>query len=91
MPTPLVNPIPPLAAPAPVAPPAPIAAAAETVVPPIRVERPSLVTERTTSLRARDIVLPRSVVATWSLLVLLAQALAFFAGLLAGHYVWRVH
>jgi hypothetical protein len=70
---------------------APPSAAAETVVPPIRVERPSLVTERTTPLRARDIVLPRSVVASWSLLVLVAQALAFVAGLLAGHYVWRVH
>jgi hypothetical protein len=31
------------------------------------------------------------VVATWSLLVLVAQALAFVAGLLAGHYVWRIH
>ena len=32
----------------------------------------------------------RSVVATWSLFVLLAQALAFLAGLLAGHFIWRV-
>ena len=32
--------------------------------------------------------LPRSVVAAWSLFVLLAQALAFVAGLLAGHYIW---
>jgi hypothetical protein len=61
------------------------------VLPPIRVEPPSLATERTSLVRTRDIVLPRSVVATWSLLVLLAQALAFVAGLLAGHYVWRVH
>jgi hypothetical protein len=67
------------------------AAAAEPVVPPIRLEPPSLVSERTPSLRARDIVLPRTVVASWSLFVLLAQALAFVAGLLAGHYLWRVH
>jgi hypothetical protein len=44
-----------------------------------------------TASRARDLVLPRSVVASWSLFVLLAQALAFLAGLLAGHYIWRVH
>jgi hypothetical protein len=41
--------------------------------------------------RARDVVLPRSVVMAWSLFVLLAQALAFLAGLLAGHFLWRVH
>ncbi len=41
--------------------------------------------------RPSDLVLPRSVVAAWSLFVLLALALAFTAGLLAGHYVWRVH
>jgi len=41
--------------------------------------------------RPSDLVLPRSVVAAWSLFVLLALALAFAAGLLAGHYVWRVH
>ncbi|MFO0908222.1 MAG: hypothetical protein U0794_07660 [Isosphaeraceae bacterium] len=41
--------------------------------------------------RSRDIVLPRSVVASWSFLVLLAVSFAFVAGLLAGHYLWRVH
>ena len=39
-------------------------------------------------LRSRDLVLPRSVVASWSLFVLCALALAFAAGLLAGHFVW---
>ncbi len=42
-------------------------------------------------VRSRDLVLPRSVVASWSLFVILALALAFAAGLFAGHYVWRVH
>jgi hypothetical protein len=42
-------------------------------------------------VRARDVILPRSVVLAWSLFVLLALALAFGAGLLAGHFVWRVH
>jgi hypothetical protein len=79
---------------APVPPPLPLpvssTASPEPVVPPIKVEAPSLVPERTT-FRSRDVVLPRSVVASWSLFVLLAQALAFLAGLLAGHFLWRVH
>jgi hypothetical protein len=75
------------AIPAPIPTPPPI----DTDVPPIKVEPPSIVPERTTTLRSRDLVLPRSVVATWSLFVLMAQALAFVAGLLAGHYLWRVH
>jgi len=41
--------------------------------------------------RSRDLVIPRSVVTAWSLFVLLALGMAFLAGLLAGHYVWRVH
>ncbi len=45
----------------------------------------------TPTFRSRDLVLPRSIVASWSLLVLFAVAFAFMAGLLAGHYVWRVH
>ena len=44
-----------------------------------------------TSVRSRDLVLPRSVVASWSLFVILALVFAFTAGLLAGHYLWRVH
>jgi len=93
-PTPLSIPLAPLAAISdnPVSvPPAPAASGVETVGPPIRVEPPSIIHERTTALRSRDLVLPRSVVATWSLLVLMAQALAFVAGLLAGHFLWRVH
>ena len=43
------------------------------------------------TVRSRDLVLPRSIVASWSLFVLLALVCAFFAGLFAGHYVWRVH
>jgi hypothetical protein len=72
--------------------PLPAEPAPAPVVPPIKIEPEAIVEARTTSPgRPRDVVLPRSVVATWSLLVLLAQALAFVAGLLAGHYVWRVH
>jgi hypothetical protein len=41
--------------------------------------------------RSRDLVIPRSVVSAWSLLVLSAIGFAFMTGLLAGHYIWRVH
>jgi DNA-directed RNA polymerase subunit RPC12/RpoP len=63
----------------------------EPLVPPINLESQRLIAERTTTVRARDLILPRSVVAFWSLFVLLAQALAFVAGLLAGHFIWRIH
>lgn len=56
----------------------------------IKVDPPSLALERS-PVRSRDLILPRSVVASWSLFVLLAQAMAFVAGLLAGHFIWRVH
>jgi hypothetical protein len=65
--------------------------AEDAVVPPIRLETPRIIAERVVGPRARDVVLPRSVVLAWSLFVLLALALAFTAGLLAGHFVWRVH
>ncbi len=70
---------------------APASPVVEPLVPPIKFETPSRIYERTTTVRTRDLILPRSVVATWSLFVLMAQALAFIAGLLAGHYLWRVH
>jgi hypothetical protein len=75
---------PPIAAPAPAPPPV------DPLVSAIRLEPPALTTDRTV-VRSRDLVMPRSVVAFWSLFVLLAQALAFLAGLLAGHFLWRVH
>ncbi|WP_074306855.1 hypothetical protein [Singulisphaera sp. GP187] len=63
----------------------------EAVVPPIQFESTRIAETRVVSTRSRDVVLPRSAVATWSLFVLLAQAFAFVAGLLAGHFLWRVH
>jgi hypothetical protein len=61
------------------------------VVPPIQVAPMSVAPERPATTRSRDVVLPRTVVAAWSLFVLMAQGLAFVAGLLAGHYLWKVH
>jgi hypothetical protein len=67
------------------------AAAPEPAVPTIEVEPVKITRERSTPGRPRDLTIPRSVVAFWSLFVLIAQALGFVAGLLAGHYLWRVH
>jgi hypothetical protein len=63
----------------------------ETLVPPIQLESTRIADTRFAPSRSRDVVLPRSAVATWSLFVLLAQGIAFVAGLLAGHFLWRVH
>jgi phage FluMu protein Com len=65
----------------------------ESIVPPIRIDAPgpSTISPRALPARARDLVLPRTVVTAWSLFVLLALTFAFLAGLLAGHFVWKVH
>lgn len=63
----------------------------EIVVPGLQVGSNRRRLEPTSSVRSRDIVLPRSVVAAWSLFVLIALGLAFLAGLLAGHFLWKVH
>jgi hypothetical protein len=39
--------------------------------------------------RPQDVVLSPVIVLAWSLLVLMAVPLAFIAGLLAGHFVWK--
>ena len=74
--------------------PQPARAAEPAVASRIRIEVPGerrRVSEPAPSVRSRDLMLPRSVVAAWSLFVILALGCAFIAGLLAGHYVWRVH
>jgi len=66
-------------------------ATAAAVVPPIELESARISEPRYVAPRSRDVVLPRSAVAAWSVFVLVAQGLAFVAGLLAGHFLWRVH
>lgn len=53
--------------------------------------KPARSPSRTPPVRPTDLVVPRTVAATWSLLALLAVGFAFLTGLLVGHYVWRVH
>ena len=67
----------------------------ETKIPSIRVESTRKITASTTAGKSnvgnRDLLIPRSIVAAWSLLVLAALMFAFLTGLLAGHFIWREH
>ena len=65
----------------------------ESAGPPIRLDTPVSIPRpsRSVVLKPRDLVIPRSVVASWSVLVLAAVGFSFAAGLLIGHNVWRLH
>ena len=54
----------------------------------IEIEHPTILPPGTEIRRVRDVVLPASVVLSWSLFVLLGIALSFVAGLLMGHFLW---
>ena len=76
---------PPLPASAPVAVPEP-----NVVVPPISIEPPAIRPAAAAEPQGiREVVLPASVVLAWSLFVLLAVPMAFIAGLMVGHYLWK--
>jgi phage FluMu protein Com len=63
---------------------------ANIVVPPIRLEPEAIRPRVDTEPRGiREVVLPASVVLAWSLFVLSAIPLAFLAGLMIGHFLWR--
>ncbi len=57
----------------------------------IEIEHPTILPPGTEIRRVREVVLPASVVLSWSLFVLLGIALAFVAGLLMGHFLWTTH
>ncbi|WP_165071816.1 hypothetical protein [Paludisphaera rhizosphaerae] len=60
-----------------------------SAIPPIRYDVPSIRPTETAAPRAQDVVLPPAVVLAWSMLVLAAIPLAFIAGLLVGHFLWK--
>lgn len=60
-----------------------------TMPAPLVVTSPGPILDREPRGRSRDLILPRGVVAAWSLLVLLAVVAAFGAGVLTGHFVWK--
>jgi hypothetical protein len=60
-------------------------------VPPIEIEPPSILPAGTESRRSSEVILPAAVVLAWSIFVLVGIACSFIAGLLVGHFLWKVH
>jgi hypothetical protein len=63
---------------------------ARPVVPPIEVEQPRILPPGSEIRTTREVVLPASVVVAWSIFVLLSVAFSFIAGLMVGHYLWKL-
>jgi phage FluMu protein Com len=61
------------------------------IVPPIEIEPPSILPPGAEIHRVSEVVLPAPVVLAWSLFVLAGIAAAFTAGLMIGHYLWKIH
>ena len=59
-------------------------------VPPIEIETPSLRSPTREVQMVREVVLPASAVLAWSLFGLIGIATSFLAGLMVGHYFWRM-
>jgi len=75
----------------PVSPPVPARVDAPLVGTSIEIEHPPILPPGTEIRRIREVVLPASVVVSWSLFVLLGITLSFVAGLLMGHFLWTHH
>ncbi len=59
-------------------------------VPPIKIEPISILPSRNELPPIREVGLPAQVVLAWSLFGLIGIAVSFIAGLMVGHFVWRV-
>jgi phage FluMu protein Com len=73
-----------------VTPNAPLLPPASPVVPPIEIEPTSLLPSNREFHPVREVVLPASAVLAWSLFGLIGIATSFIAGLMVGHYFWRM-
>ena len=71
--------------------PAPARAEASLVGTAIEIEHPTILPAGSEIRRVSEVVLPASVVVSWSLFALLGIGLSFVAGLLMGHFLWKVH
>jgi phage FluMu protein Com len=60
------------------------------VAPPIEIEPPSLLPPGAEIRRVSEVTLPAAVVLAWSLFVLAGIAMSFIAGLMIGHYLWKL-
>jgi hypothetical protein len=59
-------------------------------IPAIDIEPTSLIRPSGERRTVREVTLPATVVLAWSLFVLLALGMAFIAGLMIGHFVWKL-
>ena len=57
----------------------------------IEIDQPRIMPAGAEFRRVTEVVLPASVVVAWSLFALLGIGLSFVAGLLMGHFIWKVH
>jgi hypothetical protein len=57
----------------------------------IEIEHPTIHPAGSEIRRVSEVILPASVVLSWSLFALLGIALSFVAGLLMGHFLWKPH
>jgi len=67
----------------------PVNAAAGTVLPEISIEPPSILPANRQSGPVREVLIQPAVLLVWSMIVLLSLPMAFIAGLLIGHFLWR--
>ncbi|MFO0890509.1 MAG: hypothetical protein U0790_15370 [Isosphaeraceae bacterium] len=61
----------------------------DAVIPPIAIEPATILPSSHDSRPVREVVLQPATVLAWSLLVLMSIPMAFTAGLLIGHFVWK--
>jgi len=67
----------------------PVDAAPGTVLPEISIEPPSVLPVNRHTGPVREVLIQPAVLLVWSMIVLLSLPLAFIAGLLIGHFLWR--
>ena len=67
----------------------PVDPAIGAVLPAIKIETPSLLPPGRQLQAVSEVILQPATVLAWSLLVLLALPMAFLAGLMMGHFVWK--
>src|SRR5438270_499892 len=60
-----------------------------TVMPEISIEPPSILPAYRQTGPVREVLIQPAVLLVWSMIVLLSLPMAFIAGLLIGHFLWR--
>ncbi len=72
-------------------PPSAVTGDSQAFVPPIEIEPPSVRAAGQEIRRSHEVILPASVVLVCEIFVLVGLAFSFIAGLMIGHFIWKVH